>query len=119
METVLQIIGSAGFAALVSAVVSVIATSITRAQDRKEREIEKQERAAEREKEKGDVMKQAICLILLRNLQSFAADLLEKEAVEQRDLEQFDEMYNTYKALDGDGFADRWRADVYKKPIHL
>lgn len=106
MEILNTILSSTAIAALISALVSTIATQINRRIDKKE--------AA---KEKKDIQKQAICFILLRNLQSFAADLLKKDTISQEEFEQFEEMYQTYKALDGNGFADKWHAEINGKKL--
>lgn len=94
-EVALAILGSSAFTLVVNAIIDAI----------KEKKGKKKH---ERE---------AVKLALLFCLQSYGEKLLRKDSIEEIDVRQFDDMYKEYKALDGDGYADKIKQEVDKLPI--
>lgn len=105
-EILTIILSSAGFSALVSAIVSAVANAIQRKQDRKAKADEKTE-----------IRNQAISQILLRQIQSFGEEILTEGSVTSEEFKQFDEMFNTYKALGGNGYADKLHDEIKGRPL--
>ena len=105
-EILTIILSSAGFSALVSAVVSAIANAIQRKQDKREKDDEK-----------AEIRNKAISQILLRQVQTFGEEILTEEAVTSEEYKQFEEMFNTYKALGGNGYADKLHDEIKRRPL--
>lgn len=94
MEIVLAIIGSGILTKLIDVVVDII-------------------------KNKKNPMKAGIRLCLLKDLTDYGNGLLLKGEVTANELKAFMEGFNAYKALDGDGFADKLKEEVVKLPIKV
>ena len=61
--------------------------------------------------------KKALNFCLLSALQTYGEKLCSTATIEKEDYLQFDEMYKTYKALGGNGYADRLKKEVDKIPF--
>ena len=95
MEIWQAILGSAAFTALVNAILEII----------KNRTGQKK------------LVDKAVNFTLLYNIQSYGKELLDKDTITLEEYEQFEEMYSTYKSLGGNGYVDRIKSEVDKKPI--
>lgn len=62
-----------------------------------------------------DCQTEGIKYSLLPQIQAEGRRLCKLKTISSKEYEQFCEMYNTYKALGGDGFADMIKASVSKK----
>lgn len=62
-------------------------------------------------KNQDTVEQKALQLLLLDNIKRSAREYISQGSVATEELESFTELYNTYKALGGNGFAEA----IYKK----
>lgn len=88
MEIVVAIIGSSALTTLITALVN--------------------------KKKKKSALEKGVMFSLLYVLQIYGEKLISKGSVTQLEYNQFSDMYATYKALEGDGYADLIKADVDK-----
>lgn len=105
-ELLTIVLSSGAFSALISAIISAVSTYIQRKQDRKEMADEK-----------TDVRNQAISQILLRQIQTFGGELIRDDSVTAEEYRQFEEMFQTYKALGGNGYADKLHEEIRRRPL--
>lgn len=70
-------------------------------------------------KNKKNPMKAGIRLCLLKDLTDYGNELLRKGEVTQNELKAFTEGFDAYKALDGDGYADKLREEVGNLPLKV
>ena len=109
METkeILTIILSSGaFSALISSLIAAISAHVQRKQEKKDKA-----------EEKTDVRNQAISQILLRQIQTFGGELIRDDSVTAEEYRQFEEMFQTYKALGGNGYADKLHEEIRRRPL--
>lgn len=92
---IIAIIGSSAFTAIVNALIELI----------KNRTGQK------------SLFGKALRLCLLSDLQAYGTRLASQETLTREEYNQFCEMYQCYKALKGDGYADRLKAEVDEVPI--
>lgn len=108
MEIVLAIIGSGAFSGLLATIISTINTN-------------KQKKKENAEKLEVDTKKLEVGLrlILLSTLKRDGNDLITKGNISKEDYEAFLASYNAYKALDGDGWADKVLKQVSELPVNI
>lgn len=101
MEIILAILGSGAFSGLLATVISTINTN--------------------KQKKKDDTKKLEVGLrlILLSTLKRDGNDLITKGSVSKEDYEAFLASYNAYKALEGDGWADKVLKQVSELPVNI
>lgn len=92
---IIAIIGSSAFTALVNGVLEIFKNRTG---------VKKNE-------------KKALNFCLLSALQTYGGKLLASEKIEVEDYNQFYEMYQTYKSLGGNGYADRLKKEIDNKPF--
>ena len=101
MEIVLAMLGSGAFSGLLATIISTINTN--------------------KQKKKDDTKKLEVGLrlILLSTLKRDGNDLITKGCVSKEDYEAFLASYNAYKALEGDGWADKVLKQVSELPVNI
>lgn len=92
---VIAIVGSGAVTALVNA---IIQTAQARAK-------------------KKSVEQRALCFLLLGEIRDFGNGLCSSNTIDEDDYRHFEELYQTYKALGGNGFADKLHEAVEKIPL--
>lgn len=70
-------------------------------------------------KHRKNPMVAGIRFCLLKDLTDYGEGLLSKGTVTASDIKQFEDMYKTYKALDGDGYADRLKDAIDKLSLNV
>ena len=70
-------------------------------------------------RERKNPMKVGMRMCLLKHIQDYGKELIEKGSVTQQQLKAFDEAYKAYKDLGGDGFADKIYSEVHGLRIEL
>lgn len=70
-------------------------------------------------RERKNPMKVGMRMCLLKHIQDYGKELIEKNSVTQQQLKAFDEAYKAYKDLGGDGFADKIHKEVHDLDIAL
>lgn len=70
-------------------------------------------------RERKNPMKVGMRMCLLKHIQDYGKELIEKDSVTQQQLRAFDEAYKAYKDLGGDGFADKIHSEVHDLGIQL
>lgn len=63
-------------------------------------------------KTKKNPVRVGIRLCLFTDMDNYGKKLLEKGNVTQIEINTFNEMYDTYKALGGDGYADKLKSEI-------
>ena len=90
----------------------VISSLIAAYSASKERKLMKKEK----EEMRDDSVKKAVMFSLLYVIQSEGRRLLTKEdPITLLEYKQFSDMYNAYKAIGGDGYADLYKSQVDQK----
>lgn len=113
VSLICAILGSGGFTAVITYVLA----------SRKERKIAEEQRAKERkeseEKENHDyaAMREALMLLMLGELQSWCRNIVNTQHRTLEETAQLVRAYNCYKALGGDGWADKLFDDAMKQPL--
>ena len=76
---------------------------------------------ANKQKKKDNTLKLEVGLrlILLSTLKRDGKDAITKGSISKEDYEAFCASYNAYKALDGDGWADKVFSQVQKLPVDI
>ena len=78
-------------------------------------------RQMEKKRDDKTLEKKALRLLILGEIREYGKDLVRKceenGGIEQMDYNHFDELYKTYKALNGDGFADKVNDEIKKLQI--
>ena len=100
-DIILAIIGSGMFSGVVATVISTINSN--------------------KQKKKDDTKKLEVGLrlILLSTLKRDGNDLINSGKLSKEDYEAFLASYNAYKALDGDGWADKVLKQVSELPVSI
>lgn len=70
-------------------------------------------------KNKKNPMKAGIRLCLLKDLTDYGNELIRKGEVTAQELKAFTEGFDAYKALDGDGYADKLKEEVDNLPLKV
>lgn len=70
-------------------------------------------------KHRKNPMVAGIRFCLLRDLTVYGEGLVAKGTVSAADIKQFEDMYKTYKALDGDGYADKLKDEIDKLSLNV
>lgn len=113
VSLICAILGSGGFTAVVTYVLA----------SRKERKIAEKQRIEDRknaeEKESRDyaAMREALMLLMLGELQSWCRNIINAQYRTLEETAQLVKAYNCYKALGGDGWADKLFDDAMKQPL--
>lgn len=68
---------------------------------------------------KKSISSKALRLILLQELKDLGLQCIKDGAISSLDLQCFNDMYDTYKSLGGDGYADRVHKAVNNLPLKL
>lgn len=63
-------------------------------------------------KTKKNPIRVGIRLCLFNDMDNYGKKLLAKGNVTQTEINTFNEMYETYKALGGDGYADKLKSEI-------
>lgn len=100
-DIILAIIGSGIFSGLLATVVSAISSNRTK------------------KKENTLKLEVGLRLILLSTLKRDGKDAINKGSISKEDYEAFLASYNAYKALDGDGWADKVLKQVSELPVDI
>lgn len=100
-DIILAIIGSGIFSGLLATVVSAISSNRTK------------------KKENTLKLEVGLRLILLSTLKRDGKDAINKGSISKEDYEAFLASYNAYKALDGDGWADKVLKQVSELPVAI
>lgn len=115
METIIiAILGCSAFNTIVGAIIEHFRT---KAKEKKEAEKERLEK--EKAKTLTEEVIEAIKYSLLYCLQAYGEKLIAKGEITLIEYNQFVAMYDTYKAIGGDGFADSIKLIVDKLPRNL
>ena len=113
VSLICAVLGSGGFTAVITYVLA----------SRKERKIAAQQQAEERkrneEKDNKDheAMREAIMLLMLGELQTWCRNIINAQYRTLYETAQLVKAYNCYKALGGDGWADKLFDDAMKQPL--
>lgn len=70
-------------------------------------------------KSKKNPMKAGIKFCLLNDLRTYGEGLIAQGNISSLQLKAFNEAYQTYKDLDGDGYADKLKEDVSNLPLKV
>lgn len=70
-------------------------------------------------KSKKNPMKDGVKFCLLNALRTYGEGLVARGDITSLELSAFEEAYQTYKALDGDGYADKLKEDVKNLPLKV
>lgn len=70
-------------------------------------------------KNKKNPMVAGIRLCLLKDITDYGNGLIEQGSVTEMQLKAFNEGYDTYKALKGDGYADKLKKEVDNLPLKV
>lgn len=103
-DIILAIIGSGAFSGAVAAIISTISSNRQRKKEQKE------------DTKKLEV---GLRLILLSTLKRDGKESITKGSISKEDYEAFLASYNAYKALDGDGWADKVLKQVSELPVDI
>lgn len=80
-------------------------------------------RAVEKKMDKKSIEREALRLLILGEIREYGNELMKASekngGIEQMDYQHFEELYKVYKALDGDGFADKIYTEIGKLQILL
>jgi hypothetical protein len=98
---VLAIIGSGMFSGVLATLISTINSN------------------KQKKKENTEKLEVGLRLILLSTLKRDGNDLINKGSISKEDYEAFLASYNAYKALDGDGWADKVLKQVSELPVSI
>lgn len=101
--------------AIINGVKSRVATKRTRIAKNVDGKIDKLIDSVETMKQKIDINQEGLKYALLPQIQTEGRRLCRCKTITHKEYEQFMEMYNTYKALGGDGFADLVKDNVVEK----
>ena len=99
LPIIIAVIGSGAFSTLVA----VIAGGI--------------QRRMEEKRKKNSVQDRALSMLLLMQLQEYGNDILKEDIMDPEQFKQFEEMFNIYKEMGGNGYADKLMSDVAHKPL--
>lgn len=70
-------------------------------------------------KSKKNPMKDGVRFCLLYALRTYGEDLVARGDITSLELSAFNEAYQTYKNLDGDGYADKLKKEVDNLPLKV
>jgi len=70
-------------------------------------------------KSRKNPMKDGIKFCLLYALRMYGEGLVSSGSVSAQQLKAFNEAYDTYKALDGDGYADKLKKEIDNLPLKV
>lgn len=105
-EILTIVLSSGAFSALISSSIAAFSAYLQRKQERKDKADEK-----------TDIRNQAISQILLRQIQTFGNEIIKDDSVSAEEFRQFEEMFQTYKALGGNGYADKLHEEIKRRPL--
>lgn len=103
-DIIIAIISSGLFSGAIAALISLISTRESAKRIRKE-SIEK--------------IEEGLRLLLLSSMRRDGKEAIQKENISKEDYEAFKASYDAYKALGGDGWADKVKNQVDKLPVNI
>ena len=74
-------------------------------------------RAVENKRKQKSAETKALTLLLLGEIREFGDVLLQQNYLDEEDYRHFEELYQTHKALGGNGYADKLYAEILKMPV--
>ena len=113
VSLICAILGSGGF----TAVVTYVLASRKERQIAEKRRIEDRKNAEEKESRDYAAMREALMLLMLGELQSWCRNIINAQCRTLDETAQLVKAYNCYKALGGDGWADKLFDDAMKQPL--
>lgn len=103
-DIIIAIISSGLFSGAVAAFISLISTK---------------ESAKKIRKESVEKIEEGLRLLLLSSLRRDGRDAIQKGDISKEDYEAFKASYDAYKALGGDGWADKVKDQVDRLPVNI
>lgn len=107
------IVGSGGFTAIITYVLTSQKERKTAERQRKE----EKEESKKKEEQEYQAIREAIMLLMLGELQNWCRNIINAQYRTLDETSQLVKAYNCYKALGGDGWADKLFEDAMKQPL--